>query len=556
LTFYWARHRIRATTVKKLSLILCFSIFVVASAAAIEPSETFAIWPGVPPGTNFARGDEKKVEGRPRPFYQLTDISKPTVSVFLPAKERRLGTALLVLPGGGLQRLAYEHEGLEVAEWAVAHGLAAFVVKYRVPAPAVTATEDGQRALSLVRARAKEWDVDPESIGAIGFSAGAEVAAWMSTHPRLYKDIDANDSFSCRPDFVAMIYPGGLTGFGNLSAVKEPIASRINGESPPMFFAQASDDAAENTLAYALALKKARVPVEVHLYRDGAHGFGVRNSGSPVGTWTARFEDWMRSLGYLDTPAVRSYARSFAVALKSDGGLPRFPEAATLEDAFAAQKRFVRGLKEATIAGFKGGVVTAEAQKSLGLDFPITGVLLNSGRLNAADKPVIRLAEAPDTVVETELGYVIGENLATQIANDTQARECVQSIVPVIELPQNYARRTSGGAPTAKDMVASNMGSTRFIVGTPKKPMADADAIKVSLKRDGQTLHETTGAYVKGGQWANLRLLLNQLTAHGNTVHAGAIIICGALGGPKPGEPGKYQADYGDLGSIEFELQK
>jgi 2-keto-4-pentenoate hydratase/acetyl esterase/lipase len=544
--------------VKTPALILCFSLLTLSSTQGIEPSETFPIWPGNPPGTNYARGDEKKVEGRPRPFYQLTDISKPTVSVFLPPKEKRLGAALLVLPGGGLQRLAYEHEGLEVGEWAVAHGLAAFVVKYRVPAPAATGTQDAQRALSLVRARAKEWDVDPESIGAIGFSAGAEVAAWMVTHqsPRLYEAIDASDSFSCRPDFVALIYPGGLTSFGNPGAVKEPIASKIKSDSPATFIAQASDDAAENSLAYALALKKARAQVELHLYRDGAHGFGVRDSGSPVGSWTARFEEWMRSLGYMDTPAVRAYARDFAKASEGDGTLPRFPEAATLEDAFAAQKRLVRGFKDATIAGFKGGVVTDESQRSLGLNHPLTAVLLGSGRLKAADHPVIELASAPDTMVETEIGYVIGENLATQIPTDEQAREAVQNIVPVIELPRNYARRMDVSALSAKDMVASNMGSARYIVGTPQKASIDANAIKVSLKRDGKTLHETSGAYVKGGQWTNLRLLLNQLTAHENTVRAGSIVICGALGGPKPGEAGKYQADYGELGSIEFELRK
>ena len=200
------------------------------------------------------------------------------------------------------------------------------------------------------------------------------------------------------------------------------------------------------------------------------------------------------------------------------------------------------------------GAVTEESQKRLGLNGPLTGVLFDSGRLNAADKPIVPLAPAPDTVVETELGYVIAENIATQVANDTQARECVQSIVPVIELPQNYSRRM-GRVSTAKDMVASNIGSTRFIVGTPSKPPLDADAIKVSLKHDGKVLHESSGANVKGGQWSNLRLLLNQITAHGQTVRAGSIIICGALGGAKPGEPGTYIADYGDLGTIQFELK-
>ena len=374
-------------------------------------------------------------------------------------------------------------------------------------------------------------------------------------NPRLYEAVDANDSFSCRPDFVAMIYPGGLTA-GNSFNLKEPIASKIDRNSPPMFFVHASDDQAENSLAYALALKRARVPVEVHIYREGAHGFGVRESGLPVGNWTDRFEDWMRSLGYLDKALVRNYVRNSLQGLKSDGALPRFPEKGTWEDAFSAQKRLLRELGDITVAGYKGAAITDKAQKNLGLDKPLTGALLTSGRLNAASKPVIQLASAPDTMVETEIGYVIGENIATELVNDTQARECVQSIVPVIELPQTYARRMGVSKLTAKDLVASNIGSARYIVGTMKNPPLETDAIKVSLKRDGHTLHEATGADAKGGQWANLRLLLNQLISHGYVVRAGSIITCGALGGSKPGEPGKYQADYGELGSIEFELQK
>jgi len=298
------------------------------------------------------------------------------------------------------------------------------------------------------------------------------------------------------------------------------------------------------------------VPVEVHIYREGAHGFGMRESGLPVGGWTDRFQDWLRSLGFLDKPLVRTYARSLEEGLKTAGPLPRFPDAGTLEDSFFAQKRLLRELNDATVGGYKGGVITDAAQKTLGVDKPLTGVLLASGRLNAASKPVIPLASAPDTIVETEFGYVIGETIATELINDTQAQECVQSIVPVVELPQNYARRMGVSALSAKDMVGANLGAARYIVGTPKNPPADADVLKVTLKRDGQTLHETTGAYAKGGQWANLRLLLNQLTSHGYVIHAGSIVICGALGGSKPGEPGKYTADYGDLGTIEFELQK
>jgi len=215
----------------------------------------------------------------------------------------------------------------------------------------------------------------------------------------------------------------------------------------------------------------------------------------------------------------------------------------------------VLAAQASTIFGFKGSAVTADSQKSLGLDHPLFGVLLTSGRSRAADKPVIRLATAPDTLVETELGYVIAENIATRLANDTQARECVQSVVPVIELPQNYARRMGGTSLNARELVAANIGATSYIVGTPQNPNLDVNALKVSLKRDGQTLHESTGGEVLGGQWATLRELLNQITGHGHTVRAGSIIISGALGGPKPAAAGKYQADYGPLGTLEFEIQ-
>lgn len=544
-------------TFHRLGRSVClFTFLATVVARAIEPSEVVPIWPGEPPGQGLARGEEKVVPARPRPFYQLTDISKPTLSVYLPPKERRTRTALLILPGGGLQRLAYEHEGLEVAEWAVKHHIAAFLLKYRVPAPATVGTADGQRALSLIRSRAAEWDVDADSIGVIGYSAGGEIAAWMVTHhaERQYAVLDAIDTVSCRPDFAALIYPGGLTARGG-GGIKEPIAGKIGPDSPPMFFVHASDDSAENTLAYALALKRARVPLEAHIYRDGGHGFGVRNSGSPVGGWPDRFEDWMTSLGFLDPAGVRNYAREFASGVKGGGKLPMFPTGLTRDDATRAQRRLVReAVKGDAIAGFKGAGITAEARKKLGVDQPLTGVLFRSGRLNAADHPVIDLAAAPDTMVETEVGYLIGVDISYEVLNSNQARDAVQSIVPVIELPVNYTRR--GGGSTALDMIASNIGSARYIVGTSKAPGSlKADEIKVRLQRNDQTLHEAGVNSIDSGQWEHLRQLLNQITRAGHTVREGSLIISGALGGPKPAEPGKYTAEFGELGSIEFEVK-
>jgi 2-keto-4-pentenoate hydratase len=264
----------------------------------------------------------------------------------------------------------------------------------------------------------------------------------------------------------------------------------------------------------------------------------------------------MRSLGFLDSALVRDYVREFITALHGDGSLPRFPETATLEDAYAAQRRLVRlTLADSGIAGFKGGVITEAGQRNFGLDRPIAGILPRAGRLNAADKPVVNIAAAPDTIVETEIGYVIDVDISYKVLNDKQARECVRSLVPVIELPVSYARRL--GTNTAKDLVASNLGSARFIVGAERSPTSlDADSIELSFKRDGQLLHDASVDSIKHGQWANLRQVLNQLTSLGQTVRAGSLVISGSLGAVHPAQPGKYRAEFGELGTIEFELQK
>lgn len=535
--------------------LILAGLLAVSATHGMEPSEVVVIWPGEPPGQGRAQGEEKVVQGRPRPFYQLTDISRPTLGVFLPPREARNGTALLVLPGGGLQRLAYEHEGLEVATWAVRQGISAFVLKYRVPGPAEVATADAQRALSLVRARAAEWKVDPESVGVIGFSAGAEIAAWMISEEgqRRYAAIDGVDGFSCQPDFLAMIYPGGL--IGRAGSVKEPLGTGIRPGSPPMFFVHAANDASENSLLYALALKRARVPVELHLYRDGGHGFGVRPSGLPLGGWSARWMEWMDSLGFMDRPEVRDYVEQFSAAVHKEGQLPVLPDGLSMDDAMRAQRRLVRRLTRTDpIAGFKGAAITEEAQASLGLREPITGVLFQGGRLRAQDQPVIDLRSSPDVLVETEIGYIIGTDISFDVLSDAQARDAVQSVVPVIELPVSYARRLGRGS--ARDTVASNVGSARFIVGEPQAPArVPMEQLKLRLRHDGQVLHEAGVDTIPGGQWRNLRLLLNQITRAGHTIREGSLIISGAIGGPKPGLPGKYTADFAELGLIEFELR-
>ncbi len=538
-------------------LIGCLSFAVSTSAA--DSQEAFSVWPGTPPGVTSAKGEMRILEGRPRPFYQLEDVSEPIITVFAPPPELRNGTAILVCPGGGLQRLAYEHEGLEVSEWLKAQGITAFLLRYRVPAPIKTAVMDAQRAMSLIRSRADEWGVDPYSIGTIGFSAGGEIGAWLVTHfdELQYDAIDAVDTVSNRPDFAALIYPGGLLQWRS-DELKEELGNRINDTLPPMFIVHAFDDSSQNSLAMAQALKKARVPTELHMYHEGGHGFGARNTGLPLGTWKARFTDWLSALGFLDPSFTRAYAREFLAVLNSADDLPRFTEMnsnASLSDAYATQKRVVNGImQDDAFGGFKGAGASAAAQTALGIDVPLTGVLLQSGHLSAKNQPVIDLASAPGTVVETELGFIVDVDISYEVLNDQQARDSVKWVVPVIELPINYSSRMGGSS--AADMVASNIGSARFIVGERSQPgEVDANAVAIVLKRDGDVLHETTGASANGGQWHNLRFIMNQITGQGYTIRAGTMIISGALGKVQPGKPGKHTADFGELGSIEFELR-
>ena len=525
---------------------------------AIEPNEVFPVWPGKPPGQVRERGPEKLVEGRPRPFYQITDVSQPTVSVYLPPKARRTGAAVLVCPGGGLQRLAIEHEGFEVADWLTSQNVTVFVLKYRVPERAQVALQDAQRALSLIRARSGEWGVDPDDVGVIGFSAGAELAAWLATHhqDRQYEPIDASDKFSTRPAYAALIYPGGLLQGGALQ-LKAPLATNLNAQTPPMFVAQAFDDGSENSLAVVAALKRARVPAELHIYQDGGHGFGVRDASIPAGTWKTSWMDWLRSQGFLDNAMVRSFAQDLTAARQTHASLPsfssRFPKA-TEADAYGVQRRLVRAaMKEDRVAGFNAIALTAPAQKRLKADHPLNSVVFRSQLVKAGASTAIDLAITGESEMALAVGYTISVDISFKILNDTQAQGSVSAVAPMVELSGDDAGRLEK---SARDIAAANGGSSRYIVGASKPlPGADVSAVRSSLKINGQEMPGAIGGGVGGSPWADLRRLLNQITAQGYTLHAGDLIVCGLSSPGRKAGPGKYQADFGALGSVDFNLR-
>ncbi len=254
------------------------------------------------------------------------DADKPTLTIHLPPEQKTTGCGVVICPGGGYGHLAIEKEGHEVAAWLNSFGAAGFVLKYRHrgtgyghPAP----LQDAQRAVRMVRMRAKDWGVDPSRIGILGFSAGGHLASTVGTHfqkdRRAPAPTDALSQVSCRPDFMILLYPvisftkpvchrgsrKNLLGSDPDQALVVSLSNelQVTPETPPTFLVHADDDTGvppENSICFYLALRKAKVQAEMHIYQVGGHGFGLRNQRHPVSSWPIRCADWMRSRGLLD----------------------------------------------------------------------------------------------------------------------------------------------------------------------------------------------------------------------------------------------------------------
>jgi len=288
---------------------------VISGAWGAEKPPVVAVWPGKPPGEDKPIGEESVREQKAgqKTIHILTNVSKPTLTVFRPSKDKDTGAAVLICPGGGYNILAWDLEGEEVAAWLNSIGVTGIVLKYRVPRrpgqagdkPPIGPLQDAQRALSLVRSKASEWHLDAKRIGVLGFSAGGHLAASASTNfdKRAYEPMDEIDKISCRPDFTVLIYPAYL-----LTKDEKELAAdiRVRKECPPAFFAHANDDPIkpDNSARMYLALKRAGVPAELHIYSSGGHGFGLRVSEKPCSTWPRRCEEWMRAQGLLKAKAA------------------------------------------------------------------------------------------------------------------------------------------------------------------------------------------------------------------------------------------------------------
>lgn len=284
-----------------LALLIPTTLF-----AAPEPI-TLQLWPGGPPNVAAPKSEatEKLIKsyGGVTPT-RLSDITDPTITVYRP--DRPNGAAVIVAPGGGFMFLSYSFEGTQVCEWLNSIGVTAILLKYRTPtrddaAPYKLPVEDAQRALGIVRHHAAEWGIDPQRVGLLGFSAGANLAghaAWDRT-PRTYPQVSAIDNPRC-PDFLVFVYGGGFLDPADKTKFREGFS--VPADAPPAFFVVAHDDKSNPIEAAMLYLeyKKLNLPGELHIYTRGGHGFGMRRDKNPINDWPQRCAEWLQSLGLLE----------------------------------------------------------------------------------------------------------------------------------------------------------------------------------------------------------------------------------------------------------------
>jgi acetyl esterase/lipase len=290
--------KLKLASVAVLPLQLVFTLGLLAAAA---DHAVVVLWPNGAPGSEGKTGAET-VRLSPEGEHIISNVNLPSITVYLPAKNTATGAAVVIAPGGGHVELWMDHEGYNVARWLSDHGVAAFILKYRLArAPGSTYTIEGdslpdmQRAIRLVRSRSAEWDVDPHRVGVMGFSAGGEIAALAASHFDAGR-ADAKDPIdheSSRPDFQALIYPG----------LPYDLDLSLSKDTPPAFLLCGDEDRADISQGLPelyVALRRAGVPAELHIYTGVGHGFGLRSSTKgPVAEWPDRFLEWMNARGLL-----------------------------------------------------------------------------------------------------------------------------------------------------------------------------------------------------------------------------------------------------------------
>jgi acetyl esterase/lipase len=312
---YWACSGINKTIMKRIALILLLHI-----APLLLMSQTvIPLYKDSIPNSKPSKNEEKSEQSNG--ILIISKISIPTLSIYLPSKQKATGTAVVICPGGGYSIVAAGHEGADIAKTFTDMGVAAFVVKYRIPNietmidPEIGPLQDAQQAIKIVREGAKQWNVNPDKVGIMGFSAGGHLASTAGTH--FSKSVISNpNNTSLRPDFMLLIYPvisfaDSIRHLGSRDNLigKNPSAQKIieysnelqvNSDTPPTFLVHASDDDAvkpQNSIVFYQALLKNHVAAEMHLYETGGHGFGL-NLKNKNEHWMERCKNWMQNHGW------------------------------------------------------------------------------------------------------------------------------------------------------------------------------------------------------------------------------------------------------------------
>lgn len=297
-------------------------MFLVNAFSGFSQNQEISLWQNIPEAIKSTDYKEEITKDEEGVIRGLSKVSQPTLTVFLADQSSSNGTAVIICPGGGYLHLAINKEGYKIAKWFNSFGISAFVLKYRLPSDLIMSNksigplQDAQEAIRMVRRNASKWHLDPNKIGIMGFSAGGHLAATASTQ-YAEKVYDSKDEVSARPDFSILIYPvismqDGITHSGSKkyllgeNATSEMVEKfsnekRVDDKTPKAFLVHATDDKVvpvENSINYYLALKQNKIPVEMHIYENGGHGFGLGVQGTNV-NWSKACENWLFTNGFL-----------------------------------------------------------------------------------------------------------------------------------------------------------------------------------------------------------------------------------------------------------------
>lgn len=307
----------------KRAISIIISILIAGNISLlIGQNNVLKIWPaGIPGSVKNDSYVEKMTEnnGSPVSYQKVTD---PTITISLPSREKATGTAVLVCPGGGYAGLAFDHEGIQIAKWLNENGIAAFILKYRLPSDLIMKDkstgplQDAQEAMRIIRRNSKEWNINPRKVGVIGFSAGGHLASTLSTH-FAEKVYDVADTVSARPDFSILMYPVITmdASFTHAGSRKNLIGEnpsdeaikhfsnelQITSQTPPSFLVHSMDDGTvpvKNSMVYYEGLIKNKVPSELHIFQKGGHGYGLAINRDTQMAWPDLCLRWLKVSGF------------------------------------------------------------------------------------------------------------------------------------------------------------------------------------------------------------------------------------------------------------------